>query len=157
MSELTKEEKYEITTSVMSGIGSLRQFCNTKGIEWLEDVSAKLTSIIEEIREDEEKRNAMLAEKESLRLKVLAFAAEMNISPEEINVSFLEQENTKKRKPRKERKASTVLYRYTDPETGKTETYNGRGRKKKGLQALLDAGHNMEEFLIEPENQITSV
>ncbi|MDO1811893.1 DNA-binding protein, partial [Escherichia coli] len=35
------------------------------------------------------------------------------------------------------------------PETGKTDTWTGIGRMKKGLQLLIDAGHSLDEFLID--------
>lgn len=151
MSELTKEQEYEIVSSTLSSLTSLRRFCNSKSYDWLEEVNEKLMGLIDERREDEEKRKAELEEIESRRLKVIAFAEELGLSPDQLTVSVfeLEQQPGKKVKSTKNNKPK---YRFTDPDTGKTETWTGQGRKKKGLQKLLDAGHSIEEFLIETDN-----
>lgn len=135
MSELTKEQEYEIVSSTLSSLTSLRRFCNSKSYDWLEEVNEKLMGLIDERREDEEKRKAELEEIESRRLKVIAFAEELGLSPDQLTVSVFELEQQPEKS--KIQKNNKPKYRFTDPDTGKTETWTGQGRKKKDYRNFL--------------------
>lgn len=149
MADLKREEEIEIVAKNLSGLTALRRFANTQSFDWLEDVSNKLLTIISEKREEEELRRLELSEQEEKRLKALKYLEELGLDPETINVSVFDTEPKRKKK----RKVSTApaKYRFTDPDTGKADTWTGIGRPKKGLQKLLEKGHELDEFLIQPE------
>ncbi|EUD10807.1 H-NS family nucleoid-associated regulatory protein [Providencia alcalifaciens] len=146
MTELTREEKYRITSESLTGLTELRKFAKTKNFEWLENLASQLNSIVEEKREEFELQKLELQEIEEKRLKALRFIEELGLNPETIHISAFESIDTKS----KGKKAkSAPKYRFTHPESGKTETWTGVGRMKKGLQQLIEAGHSLDEFLID--------
>lgn len=147
MTELSREEKYKITSESLTGLTELRKFAKTKNFEWLENLTSQLTSIVEEQREEFELRKLELAELEEKRLKAIKYLEELGLDPETINISVFETTDKKGKKGKS--KNTPAKYRFTHPETGKTDTWTGVGRMKKGLQQLLDAGHSLDEYLIE--------
>lgn len=147
MTELTKDEEYQIVSKHLTGLTNLRKFAQTKDFDWLDDVCGKLSGILDEKREEEELRKLELAEQEEKRLKALKYLEELGIDPDTVNVSVFDK--AAKRKKKKAAGTTPAKYRFTHPETGKTDTWTGIGRMKKGLQQLLDAGHSLDEYLIE--------
>ncbi|MEY0290290.1 H-NS family nucleoid-associated regulatory protein [Providencia rettgeri] len=147
MTELTREEKYKITSESLTGLTELRKFAKTKNFEWLENLANQLNGIVEEQREEFELRKLELAELEEKRLKAIKYLEELGLDPETINISVFETTDKKGKKGKS--KNTPAKYRFTHPETGKIDTWTGVGRMKKGLQQLIDAGHSLDEYLIE--------
>lgn len=152
MADLKREEEIEIIVKNLSGLTALRRFANTQSFDWLEDVFNKLSTIISEKREEEELFRLELSEQEEKRLKALKYLEELGLDPETINISIFDAEPKRKKK----RKVNTApaKYRFTDPDTEKVDTWTGIGRPKKGLQKLLDKGHDLEEFLIKESHNV---
>lgn len=149
MSELTKDEEYQIVAKHLSGLGNLRKFAQTKDFEWLEDVCSKLKSIVEEEREAFELAKLEAEELENKRQKAIQLIEEMGFSVE----SLSEPVTTGTKKLKRSKKSTAPKYRFTDPVTGNVDTWTGIGRMKKGLQALLNDGHTLAEYLIVSANE----
>lgn len=149
MTELTRDEEYQITAKHLTGLTALRKFANTKDYEWLETVASQLASIVEEKREAFELAKLEAEEREKERLKVLEMVSNLGFTLE----SLSEPVTVKGKKAKKNKTVAPAKYRFTDPDTGKEDTYTGQGRMKKGLKKLLEQGHSLEEFLIQPKNE----
>lgn len=149
MTELSREEQYKITSNHLTGLTALRKFANTKDYEWLETVASQLASIVEEKREAVELAKLEAEEREIERQKVLKMVSELGFTLESLSKPV----TVKGKKAKKSKTAAPAKYHFTDPDTGKEDTYTGQGRMKKGLKKLLEQGHSLEEFLIQPENE----
>lgn len=156
MSELTREQEYEIVSKNLASITSLRRFCNQKDYKWLLEVKDKLDAILDERKDEEEKRELALIEEEEKRLKAIAYIESLGLDPDVLTISVFDRSNTGEKKSRKKaRKEAEPRYRFTDPETGQVDTWTGLGRMKKGLRALIESGNNLEQYLI-TDNENTS-
>lgn len=147
MTELTREDEYNIILKHLGSITSLRKFANQQNFDLLEEISNKFIAIITERREEEELRQMKLQELEEKRLKALEYLESIGLSPDELKVSVFE--NAPKRK--KKSKGTTTRknkYAHTD-ENGKTHYWTGIGRVSNYFKKLVDEGHDLEEFLIE--------
>lgn len=144
MTELSRDEEYQITSKHLTGLTALRKFANTKDYEWLETVVGQLSSIVEEKREAFEFAKMEAEEREKERQKAIKLVEEMGFSVE----SLLEPITVSTKKVKKAKKNTEPKYRFTDPITGKVDTWTGVGRMKKGLQSLINNGRSLEEFLI---------
>lgn len=147
MTELTREDEYNIIIKHMGSITSLRKFADQQNFDLLEEISNKLTAIIAERQEEEELRKLELQELEEKRLKALAYLEEIGLSPDELKVSVFENE-PKRKKKKKGDTTRPAKYAHTD-EKGKTHYWTGIGRTSNYFKQLLDKGHALEEFLIE--------
>lgn len=153
MTELTREDEYNIILKHLGSITSLRKFADQQNFDLLEEISNKFSAILAERREEEELRQLELQELEDKRLKALEYLESIGLSPDELKVSVFE--NAPKRK--KKSKGDTTRpakYAHTD-EKGKTHYWTGIGRTSNYFKKLLDEGHELEEFLIEkPGNAV---
>lgn len=153
MTELTREDEYNIIIKHMGSITSLRKFASQQNYDLLEAIRDKLTAVLDERREEEELRKLELQELEEKRLKALAYLEEIGLSPDELKVSVFENEPKRKKKNKTDATRSPK-YAHTD-EHGKTHYWTGIGRTSNHFKKLLDEGHSLEEFLIEKnENTI---
>ncbi|HHR6132272.1 TPA: H-NS family nucleoid-associated regulatory protein [Providencia alcalifaciens] len=143
---LTTEQEYEVTTAIIGSVTSLRKFAKEKDLSWLKATHEKFEAIIKEREEEEEILELERQEKEQMQQKLLDVAATMGLDP--ATISFDDDAKTNKKK-KKSSKVTQPKYRFIDPLTGKEDTYSGQGRMKKGLKALLDKGHSLDEFLID--------
>ncbi|HFO0264105.1 TPA: H-NS family nucleoid-associated regulatory protein [Serratia marcescens] len=147
MTELTREDEYNIILKHLGSITSLRKFADQQNFNLLEEISNKFIAIIAERREAEELRQLELQELEEKRLKALEYLESIGLSPDELKVSVFENEPKRKKKS----KGSTTRkakYAHTD-EHGKTHYWTGVGRISNYFKALTDQGHDLEEFLIQ--------
>lgn len=152
MTELTREEEYEIVSKHLASITTLRKFAQTKDFEWLEDVKEKLDALLGEAREEYELKKLEAEELEQKRQRILQQINEtgldLNLLFEPITVSSLTGKKAKTKKGARKPK-----YRFTD-ENGNTVEWSGNGRSPSALKKLLDEGHSLDEFLIDkPSSQ----
>ena len=122
------------TLQVLNNIRTLRAQTREVALEALEDILEKLTVIVSERRE-EEKANE---EANRVHLEKLSQYREMLIA-DGIDPSEL-MSTTGIVKERK--------YVYTD-DTGVEKTWTGQGRTPGPIQAQLNTGKSLEDFLIE--------
>lgn len=147
MTDLTREDEYNIILKHLGSITSLRKFADQQNFNLLEEISNKFIAIIAERREAEELRQLELQELEEKRLKALEYLESIGLSPDELKVSVFENEPKRKKKS-KGSTARKAKYAHTD-EQGKTHYWTGVGRISNYFKALTDQGHDLEEFLIQ--------
>ena len=134
-------EEYEIVKHVLGNLRSLRAFARECDFEWLEEADSKLKAVIDERRSEYEQEQKQIEELESKRQEAIAMLAKMGLTPDDL-VSGIQVPSVKSKKTSKEPK-----YIYTD-ENGEEKTWAGVGRKPKPIQAALDEGRSLDEFLI---------
>ncbi|WP_194435309.1 H-NS family nucleoid-associated regulatory protein [Vibrio fluminensis] len=134
MSELTK---------TLLNIRSLRAFSRELTLEQLEEALEKLTLVVSERKEVEEEERAAQAEQEA---KLAAIAEQ--IAKDGIDVSALISAlaGETKTKAKSKRAPRPAKYKYLDE--GEEKTWTGQGRTPSAIQAQLDAGKSLEDFLI---------
>ncbi|OLQ90887.1 transcriptional regulator [Vibrio ponticus] len=134
MSELTK---------TLLNIRSLRAFSRELTLEQLEEALEKLTLVVTERKEVEEEERAAQAEQEA---KLAAIAEQ--IAKDGIDVSALISAlaGETKAKAKSKRAPRPAKYKYLD--NGEEKTWTGQGRTPSAIQAELDAGKSLEDFLI---------
>ncbi|HAF2404726.1 TPA: H-NS histone family protein [Salmonella enterica] len=152
MTELTREDEYNIILKHLGSITTLRKFARQQNIDLLEEVSTKFTAIIAERKEEEELRHMELQELEEKRLKALEYLESIGLAPDELTISVFEKE-PKRRKKSQSATLRNAKYAHTD-EKGKTHYWTGIGRTSNHFKKLLDEGHTLEEFLIEKTENI---
>ncbi|MEE9705417.1 H-NS family nucleoid-associated regulatory protein [Aeromonas veronii] len=128
---------------VLLNIRSLRAALRELSFEQLEEVNEKFSSIYNERAAEIEKTRAADAERLAKLAEFQAMLADAGIDPSELvqgsPASKAVREGAK-RAPRPPK------YRYT--ENGEEHTWTGQGRTPKALAALLEQGHQLDEFLI---------
>ena len=128
---------------VLLNIRSLRAACRDLTLEQLEEGLAKLTSVVEERRENEasdrQQREDRLRKIEEYKNMLLADG----IEPSELfQMVATESEKTGKRAPR------PAKYRYIDDKTGEEKTWTGQGRQPSAIAKAIEQGQAIEDFLI---------
>ncbi|MCZ8812470.1 H-NS family nucleoid-associated regulatory protein [Escherichia albertii] len=151
MTDLTREEEYEIITKHLSSITTLRKFALSKDFEWLDDVKEKLDALLSEAREEYELKKLEAEEREQKRLEALRFIEQLgfdvNSISEPVTVGGLKTKRSKGKSGVRKAK-----YRFTD-ENGKIKEWSGNGKRPLALNKLLDEGHSLEEYLIKDDQQ----
>ncbi|HAS62548.1 MAG TPA: transcriptional regulator [Vibrio sp.] len=135
MSELTK---------TLLNIRSLRAFSRELTLEQLEEALEKLTVVVSERKEAEEEERAALAEQEAKLSAIAEQIAKDGIDVDALISALAGETKTKTKSKRAPRPAK---YKYIDP-NGEEKTWTGQGRTPSAIQALLDAGKSLDEFLI---------
>ncbi|WP_305812730.1 H-NS family histone-like protein [Photobacterium leiognathi] len=124
------------TMKILLNLRSLRVACRDYDLEELKDALNKLTQVVEERIQEEEKLQAENREKEE---KLAAYRDMMlsdGIDIDELLQSLASTPKKSKRTPR------PAKYKYVD-ETGKEKTWTGQGRTPKFL-----VGKDLNDFLI---------
>lgn len=83
MCKLTKEEEYSIISRTMTNIRSLRTYVRELDFEQLLDMQEKLNTVIEERREDAERKAAERKELETKCQQVFEYIVSVGLDPEE--------------------------------------------------------------------------
>ncbi|MBA5762582.1 H-NS histone family protein [Vibrio sp. 404] len=135
MSELTK---------TLLNIRSLRAFSRELTLEQLEEALEKLTIVVSERKEAEEEERAALAEQEAKLSAIAEQIAKDGIDVDALISALAGETKTKTKSKRAPRPAK---YKYVDP-NGEEKTWTGQGRTPSAIQALLDSGKSLDEFLI---------
>lgn len=135
MSELTK---------TLLNIRSLRAFARELTMEQLEEALDKLNTVVEERREAFEEEQAALAEREAKLSEYAQMIAKDGIDVEDLIEALSGESKTKTRKKRAPRPPK---YKYIDT-NGEEKTWTGQGRTPSAIQAELDNGKSLEDFLI---------
>lgn len=152
MCKLTKEEEYSIISRTMTNIRSLRTYVRELDFEQLLDMQEKLNTVIEERREDAERKAAERKELETKCQQVFEYIVSVGLDPEEWQgpVSAIAGTTETKRKPKGGVRKAKYIF----------EDENGETRR--GLVTVkchLLCGNRLmeivplETFLIEKPNQ----
>ncbi|WP_162046622.1 H-NS family nucleoid-associated regulatory protein [Vibrio taketomensis] len=134
MSELTK---------TLLNIRSLRAFSRELTLEQLEEALEKLTLVVTERKEAEEEERAALAEQEAKLAAIAEQIAKDGIDVDALISALAGETKTKAKSKRAPRPAK---YKYLD--NGEEKTWTGQGRTPSAIQAELDAGKSLDDFLI---------
>lgn len=134
----------EITKTLLN-IRSLRAFSRDLTLEQLEEALDKLTIVVEERRESEEKEQAALAEQEAKLAAIAEQIANDGIDVEAL-ISALAGETKTKSKAKGKRAPRPAKYKYMD--NGVEKTWTGQGRTPSAIQKALDEGKTLEQFEI---------
>ncbi|EOV0875476.1 H-NS family nucleoid-associated regulatory protein [Vibrio parahaemolyticus] len=134
MSELAK---------TLLNLRSLRAFARELSFEQLEETLGKLTTVVEERREADELERLERAEQEEKMAAIAKQIAQEGIDVEELVRALAGETKAKQSTKRALRPAK---YKYID--NGKEKTWTGQGRTPAAIQAQLDAGKSLDEFLI---------
>lgn len=129
----------ELLKRYLANPNTLKGFLKGQDLEWVNGVYERLGEIIIELTQEAELERAEAQEREAKRLELIAM-----IEAEGWNVEDLIKDKPTKAKTSKR----SDKYRFTD-ENGKERGWSGLGAKPKALQALLNAGHSLDEFLVE--------
>lgn len=109
-------------------------------LEDLQDLASKLSKIIEEREESVKEEEAAMAERVAKIEEIRKQMEEVGLSLDDLGVSGTAKAIVKKRAPRPAK--------YQIESEGETVTWTGQGRMPKVFKTQIDAGHDMEEFLI---------
>ncbi|WP_445399129.1 H-NS family histone-like protein [Zobellella sp. An-6] len=124
-------------------IRSLRAATRELTLEQLEEGLAKLTSVVEELRETKAAEQAAAEERER---KLKEFVDKLEADGIDINELIELAEPSKKAASTRSKRPAK--YQYQD-ERGEYKTWTGQGRKPAPIQKALDSGEKqLEDFLI---------
>lgn len=126
---------------VLNNIRSLRAQARDVELTELEEILEKLTTVVNERREEIEAERALNREKEEKLSKYREMLLADGIDPNEL---LSAGEITKKRSRRAPRPAK---YQYTD-ENGELKSWTGQGRTPAAIKKALDEGKKLDTFLI---------
>ncbi|WP_372379316.1 H-NS family nucleoid-associated regulatory protein [Vibrio natriegens] len=128
---------------ILLNIRNLRVFSRDLTLDQLEEAHNKLTTIVEERREEEEVLRAEQAEKEAKFAAIAKQIKEQGIDVNEL-VSAL---SSKKVKSKGKRQGRAAKYKYVD-DNGVEKTWTGQGRTPSVIQKALDGGKTLDDFAI---------
>lgn len=133
--------EYESVKRVLSNLRSLRAMARDVDFDTLEDMASKLNSVVEEMRADAEREAAEREKRDEKKREILKLISEEGFSVEELAGNAVA--GTKQRKKREPLQA-----KYQYDKDGVTHYWTGQGRKPLPIQAALDAGKSLDDFLI---------
>ncbi|EAA1783634.1 DNA-binding protein [Salmonella enterica subsp. diarizonae] len=130
------------TLKVLNNIRTLRAQAREIDLATLEEMLEKLTTIVEDRREEEA---SFIKQQEEKQAKLEAFRQKMledGIDPAELlSVASTSIKTKSTRTPR------PAKYKYVD-ENGLEKQWTGQGRTPKAIAAALEAGKTLEDFEI---------
>ncbi|EJJ3920261.1 H-NS histone family protein [Salmonella enterica] len=130
------------TLKVLNNIRTLRAQAREIDLATLEEMLEKLTTIVEDRREEEA---SFIKQQEEKQAKLEAFRQKMledGIDPTELlSVASTSIKTKSTRTPR------PAKYKYVD-ENGLEKQWTGQGRTPKAIAAALEAGKTLEDFEI---------
>ncbi|WP_411165316.1 H-NS family nucleoid-associated regulatory protein [Klebsiella oxytoca] len=127
---------------VLNNIRTLRAQARETDLATLEEMLEKLTSVIEDRREEVASVQKVQAERQAKIEALRARLLEDGIDPAELLGSVFASKSVKaKREPRPPK------YKYID-ENGDEKTWTGQGRTPKAITAALESGKKLEDFEI---------
>ncbi|MBT0722459.1 H-NS histone family protein [Rosenbergiella collisarenosi] len=132
----------ENTKATLSNIRSLRVLARESELSWLEDALGKLTTVINEKKEEIKLEEQARAEKAESIKEVLEIMNSMGVSAEEL-YGVASGNGVLKAKASREQK-----YQYTD-DKGRTKYWTGQGRTPKAIAEKIEAGASLDDFLIQ--------
>ncbi|ECG4562356.1 DNA-binding protein [Salmonella enterica subsp. enterica serovar Adelaide] len=131
------------TLKVLNNIRTLRAQAREIDLATLEEMLEKLTTIVEDRREEEA---SFLKQQEEKQAKLEAFRQKMledGIDPAEL----LAVTGPSQPKAKSTRATRPAKYKYTD-ENGNEQTWTGQGRTPKAIAGAIEAGKTLEDFTI---------
>ena len=131
----------EELTKTLLNIRSLRAYSRELTLEQLEEALDKLKTVVLERQQAEEELQAARADQEAKLSEVAK-----QISANGIDVDALVNALSKQKIAKPKRAPRPAKYKYLV--NGKEKTWTGQGRTPSAIQEQLDAGKNLDDFLI---------
>ncbi|MGC0915356.1 H-NS family nucleoid-associated regulatory protein [Pantoea agglomerans] len=128
---------------VFSNLRTLRAQARETSFEVLEELLEKMTSIVEDRRQEEESGKK---EREEKQAKLAAIREQLladGIDPNELLANF----NAAPAKQKSTRIIRPAKYKFID-ENGDEKGWTGQGRTPKAIAAAIESGKKLEDFLI---------
>lgn len=138
---ISKKQEHELMKRYLSNMNVLKGFLKTQDLVWVNGIYTKLGELIAELTQEYEIEQLEAQEREKKRLELIAM-----IEAEGWSLGELMNKVTPKKNASQAKKEDKYCF---PDENGKERRWSGLGMKPKALQALLDKGHQLEEFLIE--------
>lgn len=136
MCKLTKEEEYSIISRTMTNIRSLRTYVRELDFEQLLDMQEKLNSVIEERREDAERKAAERKELEAKYQQAVEYITSLGLDPEVYGSSFCYcGDNGNQTKPKGGVRKAKYIF---EDENGDTKTWSGNGKMPLALRKQVN-------------------
>lgn len=157
MSELTKNDEYDIARRTLSSITAIRACFRHVTVDSIDEIIGKLSSIKEE-KEAEFRQfesEAAIRDEKRIQAVTLLESAGLPIPPELLHAITAESMATGMtggKKPRSKGKAAPAKARlaWRNPETGEWETYS-RGRTANWIAVAKEAGETDETLALYAE------
>ncbi|ROJ31928.1 H-NS family nucleoid-associated regulatory protein [Morganella morganii] len=127
-----------------NNIRTLRAQARESSLDVLEEILEKLTSVVEERRQEESQAQAKEEERTRKLEEFRQLLEKQNINPEELIQSM----GTGKTARKSKRAQRPAKYEYID-ENGESKTWTGQGRTPAVIkQAIDNEGKSLNDFLI---------
>ncbi|EHA1082407.1 H-NS histone family protein [Photobacterium damselae] len=126
---------------ILTNIRSLRVFVRELTFTEMVEMESKLALVIREFKEEAERA----AKEEEERQDKIAQYIEM-LKQDGIDLDELSTLAASDPAPKKKRAPKPPKYKFIDD--GEEKTWTGQGRTPSALAALLEQGHDLDEFLI---------
>ncbi len=128
-------------TNTLLNLRSLRVLSRDLTLVQLQEARDKLTIVVQERQESEKELRAAQAERETKLAEITKQIAQDGLNVEDLINALSNHEKKGKREPR------PAKYKYTDVD-GKEKTWTGQGRTPSVIQAYLNEGGALDDFLI---------
>lgn len=132
---------------LFTNIRSLRVLAREMDVDVLEDMFAKLSTVVDERRESVELERAEQAERQEKLEAYKKMLAEDGISINDLLTVAAKGLTTKQ--GRKKREPSAPKYEYAD-DNGNMKTWTGQGRMPSPIAHQIENGKSLDDFLIKP-------
>lgn len=126
-------------------IRSLRAYSRELTLEQLQEALKKLSTVVEERREEEAKNQEQELLKEAKLAEIMRQIKEQGLDSSEV-ISALAS-TTASNKPKSKRAPRPAKYKYIDA-SGSEQFWTGQGRTPSVIQTALDNGQSLDDFLI---------
>lgn len=126
----------------LNNIRTLRAQARETPLEFLEEMLAKLATVVEELRDEQDYIRKEQEEKQAKLKAIHAQLLEDGIDPQELLNRF-----SQNKKIKFTREARPAKYRYID-DKGMEKTWTGQGRTPKGITHAIANGKKLEDFLL---------
>ncbi|NVP01914.1 H-NS histone family protein [Photobacterium damselae subsp. damselae] len=127
---------------VLTNIRTLRTFVRVLTLDEMLEIESKLSQVIGEFREEAEKAAKEEEERQDKIAQYIEMLKQDGIDLDELSMIAGSADTT----PKKKRAPKPPKYRFID--NGEEKTWTGQGRTPSALAALLEQGHDIDEFLI---------
>lgn len=123
----------------LNHIRTLRAQARDIALSELEEILEKLTVVVDEKRQENQEAEAAVQEKAEKLARYRDMLLQDGIDPGELLAGAPAQGKVRARRPAK--------YKYAD-ENGQEKFWTGQGRTPSAIKTAVDAGKNLDDFLI---------
>ncbi|PNH81255.1 H-NS family histone-like protein [Vibrio diazotrophicus] len=126
-------------------IRNLRAYSRDLTLEQLQDALSKLTTVVEERREEEANSQEQEQLKEAKVAEIMKQIKDQGLDSSEVISALASMSGSNK--PKSKRAPRPAKYKYIDA-SGSERFWTGQGRTPVVIQTALDNGQSLDDFLI---------